>query len=183
MPSMPSTIVPGSHTPPAKHDSGTPSGSRDQTCARAAARERPITARRASQISPSARSTVVSEATDPITAAWPAQRLHVDHVAGTAGDRHRDIGEYPAPVMQGKEATPGEHRSQRSGQTGPIGEHPQRHRAGQRHDTLPVGRDPKVTTPCGKVLHVESAFLVETPCDVRVPVSLTRQALSRSHAD
>jgi hypothetical protein len=118
---------------------------------------------------PNARSSVVSDATGPNTAACArsaststmSRPPHAIATAASTRTRPRSwTGTRPAP---------NERPRQRSGQTRPVGQHPQRHRAGQRHDTPTIGRDPQITAPCGNVQHVESASLVEILVDVGVP--------------
>jgi len=76
-----------------------------------------------------------------------AQRLHVDQVPTTAADRDRYIGKHPTPVMHRGEPAHGQDLRQLGGQPGPVGQHPQPDRSGQRHHALSIGGDAKILAP------------------------------------
>jgi hypothetical protein len=110
-----------------------------------------------------------------------AQRLHIHDVAGPAGDRRSHVRQHPAPIMDRVETAAGQHLRQPAGQAGAVGQHPYRHRPGPRHDPPTIGGQPQILAPCRNI-HLEGAFHEVKPVDSTPPVSLTWQALSRSHA-
>jgi hypothetical protein len=68
-------------------------------------------------------------------------------VGGSGADRGGNIGQHPTPVMHRLEVEAGQGLRQGGGQPGPVGQHPQRYRAGHRHHTLTVGGYPQIPAP------------------------------------
>jgi hypothetical protein len=98
------------------------------------------------------------------------QRLDVDDVDPTRGDRTRHVGQHPAPVMHRHEPRPGQHRRDAVGETGAICEDPQAHHPDHAHYPRAVGGDPQILRPSGKLTHLGGASSQAKMTDVAITI-------------
>jgi hypothetical protein len=77
---------------------------------------------------------------------------------GSVRDTHRQIHQDPAAVMHRDKPAPTQRLRQLRREPDPVGQHPQRGRAGMRHEILPITRDHKITRPAGKLIHEKCSF-------------------------
>jgi len=63
-----------------------------------------------------------------------------------------------------------QHPRQAPGQTGPVGQHPQPHRADHAHHTGTIRGHPQVLRPSGKLTHAESASSFGIVVDVAITI-------------
>ncbi len=86
----------------------------------------------------------------------PRQDSEIADHRGAVGDRHRQVRQHPAPVVQRQEPPAGQGLRQPARQAGPVSQRPQQHHTRVRHDSLTASSDIQALQPRGRV-HLRSA--------------------------